>query len=200
MSIRRSRKSALLVSVYATVGLSVSLPAAAADTAETETPAVWTPKQTSFTYMGFTTKYSCEGLVSKVRSVLLTLGARREDLSVSGIGCFEVGRPAPLPGVRVRMNVLQPVTTTGAAKGATPVVANWKPVQVQLNRDPLSEAGECELVEQIKQKLLPLFATRNVDFKSNCVPHQLKPGGTLLSAEVLMPAPTDRQASAAQEH
>jgi hypothetical protein len=151
--------------------------------------AVWTPKQTSFTYMGFTTKYSCEGLASKVKSVLLSLGARREDLTVSSTGCLDAGRPAPAPGVRVRMSVLVPLGPAGLSTGESAVAARWTPVQVQLNSDPLREAGECELVEQIKQKILPLFATRNVEFRPNCVPHQLSPGGTRLIAEVLKPEP-----------
>jgi hypothetical protein len=95
------------------------------------------------------------------------------------------------------MNVLVP---DGSSADAA-VAAHWKPVRVQLNADPLAEAGECELVEQIKQKLLPLFSTRDVEFKPNCVPHQLSPGGTRLHAEVLVAdqsAPADRQASAAQ--
>jgi len=159
-----------------------------------ETQAVWTPKEASFTYTGFTTKYSSEGLVSQVRSVLLSLGARREDLVVVGTGCLEPGRPVPFPGVKVRMTVLTPAS--GTAGNA--VAAQWKHVRVRLDTDPLAEAGQCELVEQIKQKLLPLFATREVEFKPNCVPHQLNPNGTRLSAQVLVPVQSAREASAAQ--
>jgi hypothetical protein len=155
----------------------------AADPAGGATQAVWTPKEASFTYAGFTTRYSCEGLVSQVRAVLLSLGARRDDLVVIGTGCLEPGRPAPFPGVKVRMNVLTPAA--GAAADA--VAAQWQPVRVRLDTDPLAEAGQCELVEQIKQKLLPLFATREVEFKPNCIPHQLSPNGTRLSAQVLLP-------------
>jgi hypothetical protein len=35
--------------------------------------------------------------------------------------------------------------------------------------------------------VLPLFTTRNVDLQNICVPHQLTPGGTRLTAEVLTP-------------
>jgi hypothetical protein len=188
----------LAASALAVLGPGV---AAAADPAAnptnpagSETQAVWTPKEASFTYTGFTTKYSCEGLVSQVRSVLLSLGARRDDLVVVGTGCLEPGRPVPFPGVKVRMNVLMPAS--GAAGNA--VAAQWKPVRIRLDTDPLAEAGQCELVEQIKQKLLPLFATRDVQFKPNCVPHQLNPNGTRLSAQILVPAQSAREASAAQ--
>jgi hypothetical protein len=39
----------------------------------------------------------------------------------------------------------------------------------------------------VKQQVLPLFTTRNVDLKSTCIPHQLTPGGTQLTADVLAP-------------
>ena len=198
MSTRSFRRTGLLaVSALAIVGLGITVPGAAADASDSEA-AVWTPKEASFTYMGFTTKYSCEGLVGKVKSVLLSLGAQREGLTVYGTGCaVSAGRPAPLPGVKVRMKVLVPAAE-GNATGDT-VPAHWKPVQVQLNSDPLGEAGECELVEQIRQKLLPLFSTRDVEFKPTCVPHQLNPGGTRLRAQVLMADEAPRQAAAAQE-
>ena len=186
-------RSLLSLSAFALVLVS-GLAAAAqpADASENQTQAVWTSKEASFTYAGFTTKYSCEGLVSQVRSVLLSLGAQRKDLVVIGTGCLEAGRPAPFPGVKVRMKVLAPAS--GAAGDTVP--AHWKPVQVRLDPDPLAEAGQCELVEQIKQKLLPLFSTRDVEFTPNCVPHQLNPNGTRLRAEVLMPVQSPRQTSA----
>jgi hypothetical protein len=186
--------SALAVLAPAVAAAAEPAASPAADPAGGATQAVWTPKQASFTYAGFTTRYSCEGLVSQVRSVLLSLGARRDDLVVIGTGCLEPGRPAPFPGVKVRMSVLTPAA--GAAANA--VAAQWKPVRVRLDTDPLAEAGQCELVEQIKQKLLPLFATREVEFRPNCVPHQLSPNGTRLSAQVLLPVPPARQASTAQ--
>src|SRR5579884_669143 len=38
--------------------------------------AKWVKKKINFTYQGFTTHYSCQGLRDKVRDVLLQLGAR----------------------------------------------------------------------------------------------------------------------------
>src|SRR6202165_980949 len=76
--------------------------------------AVWTPKELTFAYQGFTTKYSCDGLRDKVRSILLKLGAR-EDLQVNASPCSSLGGPDPFPGVRIKMNVLQ----TPAYKSST---------------------------------------------------------------------------------
>jgi hypothetical protein len=67
------------------------------------------------------------------------------------------------------------------------VPAHWKAVDLTPERDTVSAGGDCELVEQLKQSILPLFATRNVEYSSNCVPHQSQIGATRLRAEVLVP-------------
>jgi hypothetical protein len=178
--------------------LAVSLSSTAwAQSADDTQSAVWVPKEFKFVYQGFTTKYSCDGLQGKVRTVLLNLGARK-DLQVNSLGCIgRSGVPDPFPGVLVKMNVLVPAGTATAALGEPALPSHWKPVTLQLDRSPLAEAGECELVEQVKQQILPLFTTRNVDFKSLCVPHQLSPGGTHLSAEVLVADQTKAATTAA---
>jgi len=154
--------------------------------------AVWTPKEITFVYQGFTAHYSCDGLRDRMREVLLTLGAR-PDLHVDIYGCSApAGMPDPFPGVRIKMNVLTPAQAGGttpagaSAADATGVSAAWKKVDVRLDRDPLGQSGSCELLEQIKQKILPQFTTRDVDFASNCVPNQLSAGGNWLRADVLI--------------
>jgi hypothetical protein len=172
------------VLLLATASLS-SLPAQSA-TAETGQSAVWTSKELHFVYMGFTTKYSCDGLRDKVRDVLIKLGAQR-DLKVYETGCsVRSGMPAPFPGVMVRMSVLEPASTASSAVQEPSVVrAHWKPLDLKLDRTSRADSGECELVEQIKQQILPLFAVRNVDFSADCVPHQLSPMTPRLRAEIL---------------
>lgn len=170
----------------ASVALGLLLSSACwAESSDDGQPSVWVPKEFQFIYQGFTTKYSCDGLRDKVRTVLLNLGARK-DLQVNSLGCVgRSGVPDPFPGVSVKMNVLVPASAATASADEPAISSHWKPMKLQLDRSPLAEAGECELVEQVKQKILPLFTTRNVDFKSICIPHQLSPGGTSLSAEVL---------------
>lgn len=171
--------------------LLLGLPAGAADTgapaaaAPTAQPAVWTQKQLNFLFQGFTTRYSCDGLETKIKHVISELGARG-DFEVHSYGCATPsGRPDPFPSVSIRMSVLQPAPAPAAAAAADIVAAHWQRVDLHLDKDPVWEAGDCELLEQIKQKLLPLFATRDVDFASNCVPHQLNLG-TRLSADLLV--------------
>jgi hypothetical protein len=158
---------------------------AAADEAPPQ--AGWVPREFRFTYQGFTAKYSCDGLSGRIKTVLLLLGARKQDLKVSSTGCGSYGRPSPFPGVAVKMSVLEPLGEK-SPPGAEPVATVWRRVDLG-RREPLAAAGDCELTEQIKETMLPLFTTRNVEYRSTCVPHQLTPGGTTLTADVLVPAP-----------
>jgi hypothetical protein len=146
--------------------------------------AVWAPKELNFVYQAFTTNYSCDGLQDKMKKILLKLGAR-DDIQVRGWGCTQLTGPDPFAGVRIRMNVLQPA----GKQGGPAVPAHWKMVDLLADpddRDPVDAAGDCELVEQIKQKVLPLFATRHVDYSSTCERHHLLVGATRLKAEVLV--------------
>ena len=146
--------------------------------------AVWAPKELNFAYQGFTTKYSCDGLQERMRDVLLKLGAR-PDLRVRGYGCTLIQGPDPFAGVSIKMNVLQPA----GKQGGPAVPVHWQRVDLLTGlyeHDPVGAAADCELIGQIKQKILPLFATRNVDYRSTCEAHHLVPGGTRLKAEVLV--------------
>ena len=151
-------------------------------------PAQWVKRKLDFTYLGFTTHYSCQGLREAVRGVLLELGARRSDLSVHEIGCTRsIGQPEAAPSVRGTFFVLE------SAPSSTdhPVEATWQRVDVRVGSSALEAAGQCELVAQVRQKIVPLFSTRDIHFKQSCVPHQLTPAGSSLSLEVLKPARTD---------
>ena len=148
--------------------------------------AVWTPKELRFVYMGFTSHYSCDGLRDKMRVILLQLGAR-PDMKLRETPCAgQLGRPTEFPGVTVNMNVLTPFDAAKTNAAETPLPAHWKSVEISTDRDPLREAGDCELVEQVKSHVLPLFTTRNIEYRSTCIPNQLQVGGTLLKAEVLI--------------
>lgn len=177
-----------LASVAAAATLLAAVPALAA--AQDSVSAVWVPKHVQFIYQGFTTRYSCDGLRDEIRTMLDKLGAK--DLKVREIACTSPpGVPSPFPGVTVNMRVLVPASSAEAskAKDASPAQqAQWKDVVLMAENAPFDEQGKCELIEQFKETFLPLFSTRNVDYGSTCIPHQLTLG-THLSAQVLMPAP-----------
>jgi hypothetical protein len=147
-------------------------------------PARWTQKKLFFVYRGLQTNYSCDGLQDQIREVLLTLGARKSDLDLVQTGCT-----SGFKGVSGTFSVLEPVPPEQAyspsASGS--VAARWQPVQVQLDRPGKDVNAQCELLDQVKQRILPLFATRNIQYDSTCSPRQLIVGGTSLKLEVLSP-------------
>jgi hypothetical protein len=172
---------AALVTLVALGGTSAWAAAPAAE-APVVKAAVWTPKELQFQYVGFTTRYTCEGLAEKVTRVLTMLGAR--DVQVRPYGCLNLHGPDQSPGVHIRMNVLQP---SDAAPNEHVVPALWQSVDLLARRDPVDAAADCELVRQLRQQILPLFATRNIGYSATCVANQLLVGATRLSAYVLMP-------------
>jgi hypothetical protein len=158
-----------------------------ADESSGSVPAVWADKELTFVYQGFTTKYSCDGLRDKMRGVLLDLGAEKKSLKVLQLGCSSpAGRPDPFPGVRAKMRVLQPAGGS-AGDQQPPVAAHWQPLDLKLPNSFTVDSGECELVEQIRQKVLPQFSVRNVELKSTCIPHQATATRPSLKLEVLKP-------------
>src|SRR5581483_111035 len=156
--------------------------------AQDSVPAVWVTKQAHFIYQGFTTRYSCDGLRDQVRAMLEKLGA--QDLKVREAACTSApGVPSPFPGVVVNMRVLAPASSAEASKEKDtghPVQAQWKNVVLMPETSSYQDQGNCELIEQFKRTFLPLFTTRNVKYRTSCVPHQITLG-THLSAEVLTP-------------
>jgi len=179
----RDRGKRLQWSCAALAATLVSTSAARAGPAQTSAasePAVWVPKVLTFTYHGFTTKYTCDALQTKMKTWLLELGAR-PDLQVRTWGCTQPVAPDVFPGVTVQMNVLQP-----AASAAQAMTAHWKRVDLLANRSPLDAAADCELISQIKLDVLPLFTARNIDYQATCSRGQIQPGATRLTADVLV--------------
>lgn len=173
-----------LLGVLLTCALLWAAHMAIADEANSSQRATWIPKQVHFVYQGFTTHYSCEGLRDKVKKALLQFGARK-DLKVEEGACERPGGgPEPFPNVNVKMYVLQPLESDKTDANAVPV--HWRKVDLELDRDPLWQAEDCELLEQVHHTFLPLFTTRNVDYHSTCAAHQVFPGGTWLRADVLI--------------
>jgi hypothetical protein len=207
IAVQKPIRSLLLLSgallALATVGMS---DADADDTAGVPALSVappashWVERKLDYTYQGFTTKYSCDGLRDNVRAVLLALGARKKDLQIHSSGCSRLnGVPEPFPGVTARFWVLVPVTPDDVGKvGDTSAhPTQWRTVNLARMQQFRFDQGQCELLEQMKTKALPLFTSRNLLFHSSCVPHQISVGDIQFSVDVLVPVPASAKATAA---
>lgn len=151
---------------------------------------VWVKKKIFFIYQGFTTTYSCQGLQDTVTSVLLQLGARKSGMELHQTGCaFGFNTPTPNPGVAGSFYVLEPASSSAP----NAVDAQWQTVTVHIDSGDTGatgrdKAGTCELIDQVKKSILPLFPARNVKYKSVCYPNTLLITGSMLQAQVLKPA------------
>jgi hypothetical protein len=172
-------------------------------------PGVWQDHQIELAYLGFTSHYSCDGLQSKLELLLRQLGARA-DAKVTTFGCERgFGTPSRFPRATMKFATLQPVDAgngAGAAAAtadiaaaaapvtsATPVAGVWRAVQLAPHRPFNLEDGDCELMEQFRDKVLPLFATRDQQLKLTCVPHQdIGPFSLQMQVFALPPQPASK--------
>jgi hypothetical protein len=159
-------------------------PAFASDSGLEEAAAAWKKHEVDLPYMGFTTRYSCGGLKSKVKLLLKHMGAR-EDIKILERGC-EIGYEFVADFPRLKLEFYAPeLPEPGARDVGEAVLGVWKPVVIKKNSPRGLEMGDCELVEIFRDRVMPKFLTRNVQGDVNCIPHQLVGNRIDLRFEVL---------------
>lgn len=186
--------------------------AAADDAASPARNAVWVQQELTLAYMGFTNYYSCEGLRDKLRWVLDEVGAR-PGYEIRTTGCVNVTGPERMPGARIVAAL--PVEATpevlsrlesGAAKQALVARSTGKaeasgdvavaqfparPRLVEFRGRPGGrlQDGDCELMEQVRDRVLVPLGVRIVDDGLRCAPRSVSPGSLRLTVEVLEAVP-----------
>ena len=183
--------------------------------------AVWVDHDLSFTYMGFTSHYSCSGIENKVRYVMKQLGAR-PGYRVTSSGCINMSGPEIMPRVRVRAALPQEATPEvlaqlekdhsmrelAARAGGKPVApieevtarfpATWR--NVTFEGTPMSDVqdGDCELMEQLIRNVLKPMGVREIAGSNlSCVPHQVPLNAVNVKLQVLSAPQVDAPAKAA---
>ena len=173
------------------IGLSsIGLPAATALASEADAAVeagIWQKHEYSFRYVGFTSKYSCDGLAEKLKLLLLTSGARPDIRSEPGLCTEGFGHPDPLARAELVFYTLAPAASH--ARGE-PGQGRWRNVTFA-QRDPMDlQIGDCELVEQFSDEVVKkMFTTRNLIDKTSCIPHQESGSVIDLRFESLAPMP-----------
>ncbi len=149
-----------------------------ADEPSAREPGVWQKHEYSFVFMGFTSTYSCDGLADKIRVLLIAAGARHDAKSQPGACANGFGRPDKFARASLTFYTLAP-SGPDAPPGTKQVDGIWRSVSIA-DRSPRElGTGDCELVEQFRNNVLPMFTTRNVEDHITCVPHQNS--GSLIS-------------------
>jgi len=184
--------------------------ASAADAASPARSAVWVQQELTLAYMGFTNYYSCEGLRDKLRWILDEVGAR-PGYEVRTTGCINVTGPERMPGARIVAALPVEATpevlarleseaakqelvarSTGKADAAGDAATAQFPARprlVEFRGRPGGrlQDGDCELMEQVRDRILVPLGARVVDDGLRCAPRSVSPGSLRLTVEVLEP-------------
>ncbi len=152
---------------------------------------VWQKHEYSFVFMGFTSTYSCDGLADKIKVLLLAAGARRDSKSQPGVCANGFGRPDKFATATLTFYTLAPAGADAPAD-VKPVNAVWRPVALSPYSPRELNIGDCELVEQFRNHVLPMFTTRNIEDHVSCVPHQNSGSNIDLRFESLVATPAAR--------
>ena len=167
-----------------------NLTAVSADAQDTG-QGVWQKHQYSFQFLGFTSTYSCDGLASKIKVLLIAAGARQDAKAVSG-GCAQgYGVPDKFARADLTFYTLAPAGNGGDP--STLIKGVWRSVTIA-DRSPREvAAGDCEVVEQFRDKVLPMFTTRNLDNRMTCIPNQTSGSAINLKFEVFAAVPVAKK-------
>ena len=182
------------------VGLLLTLPlwTAAAETGD-PVAAVWKEQRLTFTYMGRTSRYSCDGLRDKMMALLMDLGARR-DMKVSRVGCFE-DRPSTKaaylsPSLALVFSapaLPDPAAQPLHAGDLSAVDARFEPFTLTSDAFRNLSVADCELVEEFARQILPRLTAREVKSDITCVPYQASGSRFMVRGQILRALPRAEQ-------
>ena len=142
-----------------------------ADDPSAREPGSWQKHEYSFAFFGFTSTYSCDGLADKIKLLLIAAGARHDVKSQPGACASGFGRPDKFARADLTFYTLAPIGADTPAD-VNRVDGRWRPVSFA-DRSPRElSTGDCELVEQFRNTLLPMFTARSLDDHTTCIPHQ----------------------------
>jgi hypothetical protein len=145
----------------------------------------WEHHKANFGYFGITSLYSCSGLETNIRQLLQHLGARK-DLTVRAYGC-PYGYDTPGRTARVDLDFYT-LSPSADANAANTVQARWTPVEVSANRPNFIGRGDCELITEMKDILSKNFSLRDLNYRTDCVPHEVNLNDFSVKGEVLKPS------------
>jgi hypothetical protein len=191
---QRSKAVLKLCAIVALAGLG-----AAACATEQARPAdgqvvagTWEHHQANFTYFGITSLYSCSGLETNIRQLLQHLGARK-DVKVNARGCpYGYDTPGHNAIVDLDFYTLSP---SGDANATNTVQARWTPVVVSATQPYFMGHGDCELIQEMKDIISNNFSFRDLNYRTDCVPHEVNIDDFGIKAQTLKALPAAASAS-----
>lgn len=179
--------------------------------------AVWKTQQIKYSYTGFTTAYACDSAEDRIKAILLALGAH-EQTKVKATGCnfnrpsrnffitITTATPVPLDEAPTKSKAdvskdeLLKRLGVESAKLEGTFPAEWKTVELSRNRRLNLEGGDCELMEGLKNRVLPQLAVKVISSRVQCIPRQVSIQAPELTVSALVPMakPDEPQATDAK--
>lgn len=168
----------------------------AAESAQGSAPiqSVWQPQEIKYSYVGFTTAYNCDAFETKLKNILTTLGAHPQT-KVRASGCQQ-NRPSrnffvtvttamPVPATQ---EAIERIKSSGYSESRQKLLerlgtkspvssdqfpAQWQTVDLAQNRRLDLKPGDCELLEGLRDHVLPKLDIKVVENAVQCTPRQL---------------------------
>ena len=140
---------------------------------ETSVVAQWRGYQLKFHYSSFYTWYNCDSLADKMKYLLGELGAA-PDISVRVLGCVGSSNLGNmLTGtITLRLPEALPEAVTGTATADT-FTAHYRTVTLPSREQRFAGHGDdCELLEQLRDQVLPQLHVTIVADNVHCFPGQ----------------------------
>jgi hypothetical protein len=189
------------LSIGATTALlSLALPAQAGDQ---PVASKWKVQEINYSYVGFTTAYDCDSAAAKIKRILKELGAHPQT-QVKASGC-SFDRPSR--NFFVTITAATPVpsmeeTPTAADQSKQDLLkrlgvksdiasdefpATWKTVDLAKDRRLDLRPGDCELMEGLRDRVLPKLGVKVVQENVRCTPNQIGLTTPQLTVSALVP-------------
>jgi hypothetical protein len=168
--------------------------------------AAWKPQEIRYAYSGFTAAYSCDSAENKLEQILKTLGAH-PNTKVRATGCSPsrpstdffvtiiTATPVPVDGDKSALaghadgKVLKQLGLDERALTQS-FPAQWSTVDLARDRKLNLQPGDCELLEGLREHVLPKLSLQVVEDRVSCTPRQLGIQTPTLKIAALLPSGT----------
>lgn len=176
----------------------------------------WKTQEIRYSYTGFTTAYDCDAAEDRIKAILKALGAH-EQTRVSAQGCnfnrpsrnffitITTATPVPVadlsksPAQTSRDELLKRLGVAAAQLDET-FPAEWKTVELSRDRKLDLEPGDCELMEGLRDHVLPKLSVKIQADRVQCIPRQVSLQTPELTVSALVPvAKPDAAAASASD-
>lgn len=190
-------------------GLLVPLASRAENSAPVQ--AGWKTQEIRYSYIGFTTAYDCDAAEDRIKAILRALGAH-EQTRVTAQGCtfnrpsrnffitITTATPVPVADLKktsaeASRDELLKRLGVAAAKLDETFPAEWKTVELSRDRKLDLEPGDCELMQGLRDHVLPKLSVKIQTDRVQCIPHQVSRTTPELTVSALVPMANPDQAA-----